>query len=137
MSHRFLAFKLISVILLSCATTPSASEDPSKLISRENLNRNITVRGYAVNHKNGAALLVDGVTLWIDKLSSWPDGYYEGGDRGKRLEVRGLLSEAYDLPVFIPKKGEPQKQGIPLPEASDLRKASHRFILKNASWIML
>ncbi len=59
------------------------------------------------------------------------------GDRGKRVKVTGVLTEDHALPVFIPKQGEPIPQGIPVPEATDLYQASHRYVLKEATWELL
>jgi hypothetical protein len=90
-----------------------------------------------VDRKIGAQLIGPGFDLWIDGLSSWPEGYCTGGNKGNKVRVSGVLAEDNGLPVFIPKKGEPVIQGIPVPEGTDLKKASHRYILKNASWELL
>lgn len=97
----------------------------------------VTVEGVAVNMKVGAALLEEGSAIFIDGMQSWPDGFYLGEERGKRLIVAGTVIERHDLPVFIPKKGEPPVQGIPLPEGTDLHKASQRCLLQNAQWIVV
>jgi len=99
------------------------------------LDREVTLEGTAVDQKLGAVLLTDDGTVWIDGLESWPSGYYKGGRDGKRLRVKGRLVEREDLPVFeAPKPGEPQKAGMPVPPGTDLRKASRRYLLTQASW---
>jgi hypothetical protein len=95
----------------------------------------VTIEGVAINQKVGAALSGDGESIFIDGLDSWPDGYYFGGDRGKRLRVTGTVIERHDLPIFVPKKGELPPGGIPVPEGTDLHKASQRFLIQNAKWI--
>ncbi|HEX3356382.1 MAG TPA: hypothetical protein VHS31_05310, partial [Tepidisphaeraceae bacterium] len=59
----------------------------------------------------------------------WPDDA-----EGKRVTVTGLPVERHDLPVFIPKEGEVQIQGIPMPEGTDLYKASARIVIEQAKW---
>ena len=106
--------------------------DTSKL--KELLGKRITLFGKAVDAKLGAMLeMEDGTNIWID-LDAWPAGYYLGEDKNKTLKVTGTLSEKYDLPVFIEKEGEPIQSGIPVPEGTDLKKASHRYLLINAVW---
>ena len=96
----------------------------------------VTVEGVAINVKVGAALYGDGEAIFIDGINSWADGNYFGGERGKsRLRVTGTVIERHDLPVFIPKKGELTPQGIPVPEGTDLHKASRRFLIQNPKWI--
>jgi hypothetical protein len=109
----------------------------ARLLSRENLGRRITVRGWAVNRKGGAALEGAGFTLWMADLDSWPDEVCVGGERGKRLRVTGMLAEDHGLPVFIPRTGEPIRAGIPVSEGTDLEAASHRFLLQEAEWEIL
>lgn len=106
-------------------------------VSAVNLGNKITVEGWAVNRKAGAQLIGADFDLWIDGLSSWPEGYYTGGEKGKKLRVVGILTEDNGVPVFIPKRDEPIVQGIPVPEGTDLRHASHRYILRNAEWRLI
>ncbi len=75
--------------------------------------------------------------IYIDGLDSWPDGFYLGGDNGKRVRVTGTIIKRSDLPVYIEDKNEPIKQGIPVPPGSDLKKMSQRFLLKDAKWVVL
>jgi hypothetical protein len=40
----------------------------------------------------------------------------------------------HDLPVFVQKPGEPPRQGIPVPEGTDLHAASRRYVVRDATW---
>lgn len=90
-----------------------------------------------MNRKIGAQLIGTNFDLWIDGLSSWPEGYYTAGNKGMKVRVSGILNEDNSLPVFIPQKNEPVVQGIPAPEGTDLQKASHRYVLRDADWELL
>jgi hypothetical protein len=104
------------------------------IVSPANLGKQITVVGRAESSKIGARLAGDQFVLWIDGLSSWPIGYYSVGKQGVRIRATGILAEDNDLPVFIQREGDLPVQGIPVPEGTDLKKASHRFVLKKATW---
>ena len=133
--------------LLACSRTNQKTDNPkdtsaaavtaqssAALITKANLGKRITVIGWAVDRKNGAALHGEKFTLWMQGMQRWPSGLYKGGDRGQKLRVTGVLIEDHGLPVFIQKKGEPIVQGMPVPEGTDLKKASHRYLLKDATW---
>jgi hypothetical protein len=98
------------------------------------LGQSITVEGTAQNAKLGAVLSDGGSSIWIDELDSWPEGFCVGEEPGKRVRVTGTVIERSDLPVFVPKEGEPPRAGIPVAEGTDLEKASRRFLLKDAKW---
>jgi hypothetical protein len=100
------------------------------------LGRSVTIEGTAVNAKLGALLLGEG-EIWIDGLDGWPEGFYLGGDKGKRVRVTGIVIEKHDLPVFVPKPGELPRTGMPVPEGTDLNEASQRFLLKDARWTLI
>jgi hypothetical protein len=106
-------------------------------VSDANLGKEITVEGWAVNRKNGAQLVGDGFEVWIEDLAGWPEGYYTGGDKGRKVTVKGILAQDHGLPVFVPKKDEPIVQGIAVEEGTDLEKASLRYILKKATWALV
>jgi hypothetical protein len=88
--------------------------------------------GVAENRKLGAGLRGDGFDVWIDGLEGWP-----GSHAGRRVRVTGILEERHDLPVHVQKPGEPVSAGIPVPDGTDLRKASHRYIVRNAKWSLI
>ncbi len=108
------------------------SETDSKM--RELIGKQVEVVGIAVNTKLGALLVAKNGSIWIDGKETWPEGYYYGNDDGKKLKVTGTLIERFDLPVFTQKEGDLPKSGIPIPEGTDLKEASRRYLLKNAKW---
>jgi len=111
-----------------------SSENQKKNALAEHVGHTITLEGTALNAKLGAILHTKHGDVWIDGLDSWPKGYYEGGNKGKRLRVTGTVIERDDLPAYIAKPGEPPKSGIPVRNEEDLKTAKHRFLLKNAKW---
>lgn len=124
---------LLLIVLTSCATvTKVNSLVDSELIDL--LGKKVEISGTAVNAKLGALLITDEGSIWIYKMQEWPNGYYSGGDNGKKLKVRGTVIEKYDLPVYIQKEGELPRSGISVPEGTDLKEASRRFLLKNVKW---
>ncbi|OHB75181.1 MAG: hypothetical protein A2Z34_01615 [Planctomycetes bacterium RBG_16_59_8] len=135
MKQSWVACWALVLVLAGCSA--DAGRPSGSIVSEANLGKQITVEGWAVNRKGGAQLLGGGFDLWIAGLESWPDGYYTGGDRGKRVKVTGVLAEDHGLPVFVPKKDDPIVQGIPVPEGTDLKKASHRYLVKNAKWELM
>ncbi len=92
------------------------------------LGQEVTLEGVAQDAKEGALLEIADDMIWID-MDSWPTGM-----RGKRVIVKGRVIERHDRPVFVQKKDEPIKSGIPVPEGTDLHKASHRYLIANATW---
>ena len=124
---------LLLIILTSCATTTKLNS-----LTNSNLNdllgKKIEISGIAINAKLGALLITEDGSIWINGKEEWPKGYYYGGDNGKKLKVTGTVIEKYDLPVFIQKEGELPQSGIPVPEGTDLKEASRRYLLKNVKW---
>ena len=106
----------------------------TELFSKEQVGQHVTVTGQPVNRKNGACLVTPDGEVWIEELSSWPENIAFGGQPGKELTVTGVLSEDNQLPVFIQKNNEPIAQGVPVPQGTNMEQASHRFVLKNATW---
>ncbi len=129
------AILFVLLFFMSCSVIP-AQPKPA-IVSQANLGKKITVEGRAVDRKMGAQLIGEDFDLWIDGLSGWPSGYYTGGEKGRKVRVSGILAEDHGLPVFIPRKNEPVMQGIPVPEGTDLKKAAHRYILREATWELL
>jgi hypothetical protein len=84
--------------------------------------------------KLGAVLVLEnGQRIWMDEMSSWPSGYYTEKE-SKSAQVTGVLIERYDLPVFVPSNDSIVQQGIPVPKGTDLKEASHRYLLKDFKW---
>ena len=124
---------LLLVVLTSCTTLKEVNTlNKSKMNGL--LGQKIEIVGTAVNTKLGALIIAkDSTSIWIDEIESWLTGYYLEGLNGKTLKVTGTVIEKYDLPVFIYKEGD-SRSGIPVPEGTDLKEASHRYLLKNAKW---
>ncbi len=101
------------------------------------LNQKVMVEGTAVNAKLGAMLIGEGPEIWIDALDAWPEGFYLGGREGKKLRVTGIVIERTDLPAFVTQEGQEQKSGIPVKNNTDLEKAQKRFLLKDATWVVV
>lgn len=125
---------VLFLILTSCSSVRTienlADQNLSKLEGKK-----ITIEGKSQNARMGALVsTADSVTIWIDDLEMWPDDYYLGEDNCKTVRVTGKLITKDDLPVFIHKEGEPWIHGIPVPEGTDLKAASRRYLLKDATW---
>ena len=129
--------------MCACSSTTNIKNDNGVIIENPNseslkkyIGKKITVTGKSVNIKLGAGLILEnGQLIWINKMESWPAGYYLGDDKTKTLKVVGILIEKNDLPVFFQKENDKLiKGGIPVPEGTDIKKASHRFLLKNIKW---
>lgn len=103
---------------------------------KEHIGKKITFVGKTVNAKPGALLILENEEkIWMDDMLSWPAGYYSGVGNAKTIRVVGILIERNDLPVFIQDENDPLiQQGIPMPNGTDLKKASHRFLLKEYTW---
>ena len=84
--------------------------------------------GIATNPKAGPFL--EGPNVYAD-FFSWPDEAL-----GKRVTLSGHLVVRHDLPVFIahPEPGTTAVGGIPVPEGTDLYKASERSVIEDAHW---
>ncbi|MHA3775414.1 hypothetical protein ACXR0O_28165 [Verrucomicrobiota bacterium sgz303538] len=93
------------------------------------LGRRITLVGEAQSRKQGAAFQGPDFFCWVDGLKRWPKNI-----DGKRVSVTGTLIERHDLPVYVHRDGEPPGVGEAVPLGTDLREASHRFLLKDAKW---
>jgi hypothetical protein len=107
-----------------------ADEKKSKDVLASQLGKKVTLSGEAQHRgKLGAALLGKDFDIWIEGLPYWPNEM-----QGKRVSVTGTVIERHDLPVFIPNRKYPGVQGIPVPKGTDLHKASHRYLLKDATW---
>ncbi|CAN0453513.1 unnamed protein product, partial [Phaeothamnion confervicola] len=95
----------------------------------------VWIEGSAVETKIGCCILpANGAAVFIDGLNFWPDGFYEGGPKGKRVVSHGFLVERYDLPVYEAKPGEPPQSGIPVPPGTDMHKAKRRLLQILAEW---
>jgi hypothetical protein len=142
---KILAILLLHVFYFSgCSNMQKEQNDTSLIIKNlEEANlktlvgKKITIIGKTVNVKGGAILLVGNeIDIWMDEMDSWPDGYYNSEAEAKMIKVTGILIERNDLPVYIPdEKNSIYQQGIPMPKGTDLKEASHRYLLKEYKWI--
>ena len=101
------------------------------------IGKEVVLEGTAVDSKLGAVLLTRDGLVYIDGLESWPNGFYLGGDKGRRVRVKGTLIERADLPVITEDPGAPRRAGIPLPAGADPRKARTRRLVSKATWTLL
>ena len=134
MRNRFLPRGLAAAAIVAALLGPAGCAREPMLRAADlstRLGQQVTVEGWAVNAKLGELLRADGVEVWLDGVDAWPAGYYSGGDRGRHVRVHGILWEQADLPVFVPRPGEPIPQGIPVENDAQLAAASRRYVLKN------
>jgi hypothetical protein len=76
----------------SPATPPASDETATTDVRADNVGRRVVLKGWALDREAGAVLRGDdGVEVRIADLPAWPEGYYRGGERGKRLRVTGTL----------------------------------------------
>jgi len=101
------------------------------------LGKTVTLEGTAADTKLGAMLVGKDNDIWIDGLHRWPEGFYLGGDKGKRLRVTGTVIRKDDLPAFVQKPGGIVQAGIPVESEKELAKAKRRYLLKDAKWVVL
>lgn len=73
----------------------------------------------------------NGQKIYMNNMASWPNGFYINEKESKTVKVTGTLIEKNDLPVLVSYKDAKLKhQGIPVAK-EDLKKASHRYLLKD------
>jgi len=95
------------------------------------LGKEVTLVGVAEPWMAGPALHGDDFFVFL-AVDAWP-----GEVVMKTVRVTGRLEEHHDLPVFIAKPtkdGGWPPQGIPVPEGTDLKEASKRFVIVNPKW---
>jgi hypothetical protein len=128
---------VVLAVQLQCA----AGSKPSVNISGRSLhlfvNQEITLQGKAADGKSGALILGEDFSVYLAGMDSWPDGMFRMNQPLKKVEVTGILVEAYDLPAFVEEPDAPARAGIPVRGQAELKKASHRYLLKKARWKIL
>src|SRR4051794_35401591 len=72
---------------------PRAEEDGVKWPKdwTKHLGQTMTLEGTAADAKFGALLEGGSGAIWIDGLEQWPEGFYPGEGKGKRLWVSGTV----------------------------------------------
>ena len=132
---------VLLVVMVGCSKPPSPRRDVGEIAWPKDwsgrVGQPVTLEGTAVNAKLGAALIGEDDLVWIDGLDAWPDGFYSGGDQGKRLRVTGVVIRRDDVPVFVPEPGEPMKAGVPVASEAEREKAKWRYLLRDAKWTVL
>lgn len=102
----------------------------------KHIGKKVTVTGRTVNMKLGAALILEnGQLIWMNDMLNWSNGYYDNDKKTKTVKVTGFLIEKNDLPVFIPNENDSIiQQGIPTSKETNLKEATHRYLLKEYEW---
>jgi hypothetical protein len=125
---------LFQILLIVACSTTKQVVNPKNEDIKEFVGKKVTLIGKTVNMKLGAVLVLEnGQRIWMDEMESWPNGFYTEKE-SKSVQVTGVLIERYDLPVFVPSNDSIVKQGIPVPKGTDLKEASHRYLMKNYDW---
>jgi len=109
--------------------TAIAAEKPKKTAGTRPTTRQSWI-GIASSQMAGPFLY--GAGVFVDLPGPrWPDEA-----EGRRVVVTGRATIRHDLPVFIVPKTAPAPliQGIPMPEGTDLYKASERTVIEDAQW---
>ncbi len=115
--------------LYSNSSSPIDITRQSKQNKERFLNKIVTISGIAYNARMGAIIDTPEGFIYSADFERWPEGYY-----GKKITATGILIKKYDLPVFIQKKGDPLRSGMPMPPGTNLKEASKRFLLKNIKY---
>jgi len=125
---------LFQILLIVACSITNQVVNPKNEDLKEFVGKKVTLIGKTVNMKLGAVLVLEnGQGIWMDEMGSWPNGYYTEKE-SKSVQVTGVLIERYDLPVFVPSNDSTVKQGIPVQQGTDLKEASHRYLMKNYDW---
>lgn len=141
---RFLLFQLLWIC--ACSKTNQVGNNnisSIEITKKEDLNefigKKVTVTGRPVNMKLGAVLILEsGQLIWMNDMLNWPNGYYGNDKKTKTVKVTGFLIEKNDLPVFISNENDSiSQQGIPTSKGTDLKEATHRYLLKEYEWIVI
>lgn len=141
----FLLFQLF--LICSCSKTNQVGNNnfsSIEITKKEDLNefigKKITITGRTVNMKLGAALILEnGRIIWMDDMLNWPNDYYDNNNNNKTktktVKVTGFLIEKNDLPVFTSNENDSIiHQGIQTSKETDLKEATHRYLLKEYEW---
>ena len=124
------SFLVLGILVAGCSGQPAHQEEtppPSSISTSQSQ----TWTGIAEDRMAGPFL--EGASVYVD----FPDNRWPTSAEGKRVSVTGIAVERHDLPVFIPKSGEPEKQGIPEPAGTDLYKASARTVIEHTQWSLV
>ena len=122
---------IFALMTFFLAGTPKVSRatKQNKEEFADQLGKQITLVGEAQNLKEGSLLAGKNFSIFIDSLESWPNEF-----AFKKVVVTGVVIERHDLPVYIKRPGSLPQAGIAVPPGTDLHKAAHRYLLKDAKW---
>jgi hypothetical protein len=121
---------LVSAFVGGCSSTKTKLP-PDRLKSL--VGTQVVLVGVAESRKGGAAIRGLDFYVWLRDVNSWPENVVT-----KKVEVRGRLEVDHGLPVFVQNASDPiSPQGIPVPEGTDLKKASKRYVLTHPTWKVL
>jgi len=115
------------VVAASPTTSPSIKVIRDPLAAQ--LGKPVTLIGEAEVQKEGACLRGMDFHIYVDALQDWPKELV-----GKKVSVSGIVIERYDLPVYVSRPGGPVRDARPVPAGTDVHKAAHRYLLKDAKW---
>lgn len=101
------------------------------------LGESVVLEGVGANAELGALLQEDGLSIWIEGLEAWPPEFEFAANRGKPIRVSGTVIKKDDLPVFVVRRDEPQRAGIPVQSEKDFQTANWRYLLEDAEWTVL
>jgi hypothetical protein len=123
---------LLMILIIACSTKASIVNHINGEL-KEHVGQKVTLQGRAENAKLGAILEMEsGEIIWMDDMKSWPNGYYTE-ETSKRVQVTGVLTERYDLPVYNPSDSI-IRQGVEMPEGKGVEESSHRFVITKYTW---
>ena len=92
----------------------------------------VQVEGWAGGQKIGPLLVMPRGSIAVALADPRGDEAWWALPSGARVGAEGVVTRRADLPVFVPKPGEPEVQGIPVPPGTDLEAARRRFVLERA-----
>jgi hypothetical protein len=129
-----LSLAAITLTLVGCARNDHAVAVTRGDSLKSAVGQRVSLVGVAEPRKLGAALRGADFYVWVDGLLDWPPGYV-----GQKVEVIGVLEERHDLPVFVADTPEERMrvQGTPVPSGTDLKAASRRYVVRDATWSVL
>jgi len=123
---------LSGALIVGCGCRQGGAPVGRANLLQGSVGQRITLIGVAEPRKIGAALRGDDFYVWIDGLRDWPTGYVN-----HTVQVVGVLEVRQDLPVFVQRPGDLPKQGMPVPEGTDIDAASRRYVVRDATWDLL
>ena len=140
--YGLLAVKLYFVLAMLFLSLSCKRDEPKKLfdslpvepkklfvslpVTPKLIGQRVTLCGKIRAEINGYSILLKGQQrVYLPSLENY-NQYV-----GKIIEITGILAEDYNLSVYTDRRGGWPLAGTPVPPGIDIRKASHRFILKD------